>query len=78
MTRPNINNYTFPKYETEIEQYVSYTEDLNEYCDKLEAALNKTFKRLLKINKCVCPSDDIGCTTKGCVACWRKWSMDNA
>lgn len=39
--RPKLEDYKFPITENELDQFIEYAYDLEEYCNELEKALNK-------------------------------------
>lgn len=41
MIKPKLEDYKFPITENELDQYIGYAYDLEEYCGELEKALNK-------------------------------------
>ena len=64
MIKPKLEDYKFPITENELDQYIGYAYDLEEYCNELEKALNKACEYIHNDGIDGCPSNyDISAIT---------------
>ena len=69
MIKPKLEDYKFPITENELDQYIGYAYDLEEYCNELEKALDNSCEYIHDCGGNGCPNNYDGIEMNECKRC---------